>query len=252
MSEARLWEPSTATAWPDSCLAIPGIKEDRTPYLHSHMLGVLSDYRNAGVGRLLKSAQREDALARGIRLIEWSFDPFEAKNAYFNLEMLGAIVRRVRSQSCTASRKSPLHGDLPTDRCIAEWWMLVENRANDSHCRARFPAPAENPRIARDARPRVRAAFCRWISRDRLRTLHAEQSGDTDLFVIAMAIQIEKIILREIAMPLVHFFETSFGRTYAPQDHPGGGRQPEAFPDGARSPAAKILSTTKSGPMRPG
>src|SRR6185503_16742371 len=28
-----------------------------------------------------------------------------------------------------------------------------------------------------------------------------------------MAIQIEKLILREIAMPLVHFFETSFGRT---------------------------------------
>jgi O-succinylbenzoate synthase len=28
-----------------------------------------------------------------------------------------------------------------------------------------------------------------------------------------MAFQIDKIVLREIAMPLVHFFETSFGRT---------------------------------------
>src|ERR1019366_7822161 len=75
-------------------LAIPGIKKDTgITYLHSHMLGVLSDYRDSGVGRMLKAAQREDALARGISLIEWSFDPFEAKNAYFNLELLGAIVR---------------------------------------------------------------------------------------------------------------------------------------------------------------
>src|SRR5690348_4439202 len=57
-------------------LAIPGIKKDTgTPYLHSHMLGVLKDFRDAGVGRLLKSAQREDALTRGIPLIEWTFDP---------------------------------------------------------------------------------------------------------------------------------------------------------------------------------
>jgi len=104
-------------------LAIPGIKKDTgTPYLHSHMLGVLSDYRDAGVGRMLKSAQREDALARGISLIEWSFDPFEAKNAYFNLEVLGAIVRTYvpNMYGITAS---PLHADLPTDRCIAEWWI---------------------------------------------------------------------------------------------------------------------------------
>lgn len=109
-------------------LAIPGIKNDSgTPYLHSHMLGVLSDYRNAGVGRLLKSAQREDALARGIPLIEWSFDPFEAKNAYFNLEVLGAIVRTYIPNMYGIST-SPLHGDLPTDRCIAEWW-IAETRA---------------------------------------------------------------------------------------------------------------------------
>jgi hypothetical protein len=102
-------------------LAIPGIKKDTgMPYLHSHMLGVLPHYRDAGVGRMLKMAQREDALSRGISLIEWSFDPFEAKNAYFNLEVLGAIVRTYTPNmyGITASR---LHGDLPTDRCIAEW-----------------------------------------------------------------------------------------------------------------------------------
>src|ERR1051326_4556989 len=104
-------------------LAIPGVKKDTgMRYLHSHMLGVLHDYRDAGAGRMLKLAQREDALARGIPLVEWSFDPFEVKNAYFNLERLGAVVRRyVRNMyGITAS---PLHGDLPTDRCMAEWWI---------------------------------------------------------------------------------------------------------------------------------
>ena len=64
------------------------------PYLHSHMLGVLPDYRDAGIGRRLKLRQREEALARGIELIEWTFDPLELKNAFFNIERLGAIVRR--------------------------------------------------------------------------------------------------------------------------------------------------------------
>jgi predicted GNAT superfamily acetyltransferase len=104
------------------CLGIPGIKPGNTPYIHSHMMGVLSEYRNTGVGRRLKLRQREDALARGIPLIEWTFDPLELKNAFFNIERLGAIVRRysVNQYGITGS---PLHGGLPTDRCYAEWWV---------------------------------------------------------------------------------------------------------------------------------
>src|SRR5215510_9398187 len=51
------------------CFAIPGMKPNGRPYLHSHMLGVLADYRNSGVGRMLKLKQRDDGLARGIELI---------------------------------------------------------------------------------------------------------------------------------------------------------------------------------------
>ncbi len=110
------------------CLAIPGLKARGKSYLHSHMLGVLRDYRDSGVGRRLKLAQRDEALARGIDLIEWTFDPLEIKNAFFNVERLGAIVRRyVYNQYGTTS--SPLHGGLPTDRCIAEWW-IASPRAN--------------------------------------------------------------------------------------------------------------------------
>jgi len=104
------------------CLAIPGLKGGGKYYLHSHMLGVLPEYRNAGAGRMLKLAQRQEALGRGIELIEWTFDPLEIKNAYFNMERLGAVVRRyVLNQYGTTS--SHLHGGLPTDRCVAEWWI---------------------------------------------------------------------------------------------------------------------------------
>jgi len=107
------------------CLASPGLKPGAKGYLHSHMLGVLPEYNNRGAGRLMKLAQREDALERRIELIEWTFDPLELKNAYFNIEKLGAIIRRyVPNQYGMTS--SFLHGGLPTDRCTAEWWIDSE------------------------------------------------------------------------------------------------------------------------------
>ena len=104
------------------CLVIPGLKAGGKSYLHSHMLGVLPEYRDAHVGRRLKLTQREEALERGIELIEWTFDPLEIKNAFFNMERLGAIVRRY-VQNQYGMTTSHLHGGLPTDRCIAEWWI---------------------------------------------------------------------------------------------------------------------------------
>jgi predicted GNAT superfamily acetyltransferase len=107
------------------CLAIPGLKPGGGYYLHSHMLGVLSEYRNHGVGRMLKLAQRDEALSRSIHLVEWTFDPLELKNAYFNIERLGAIVRRYVPNQYGITT-SALHGGLPTDRCVAEWWIDSE------------------------------------------------------------------------------------------------------------------------------
>src|SRR5215471_13217835 len=60
-------------------LSVPGLR-NRAPYLHSHMTGVLPEYRDRGVGRMLKLVQREEALSRDIRLIEWTFDPLEVRN----------------------------------------------------------------------------------------------------------------------------------------------------------------------------
>ena len=97
-------------------------------YLHSHMVGVVEEYQNRGVGRLLKLAQREDALRRGIGLIEWTFDPLQLKNAHFNIERLGAIVRRYLP-NLYGRTSSPLHAGLPTDRLVAEWWVRSQQVA---------------------------------------------------------------------------------------------------------------------------
>ena len=102
-------------------MSIPGLRNGHA-YLHSHMLAVRASYRNRGLGRQLKIFQREDALARGIDLIEWTFDPLEIKNAYLNLERLGAIVRRY-SVNQYGLTSSPLQGGLPSDRLYAEWWL---------------------------------------------------------------------------------------------------------------------------------
>jgi predicted GNAT superfamily acetyltransferase len=77
------------------------------------------------VGRRLKLAQREEALGRGIELMEWTFDPLEIKNSHLNFARLGAITRRYKRNFYGAS-SSPLHGGLPTDRIVAEWWLKSE------------------------------------------------------------------------------------------------------------------------------
>jgi predicted GNAT superfamily acetyltransferase len=138
------------------CFAIPGIKPTGRSYLHSHMLGVLPEYRNAGIGRSLKLRQREEALARGIELIEWTFDPMELKNAFLNIEKLGAIVRRY-NQNQYGYTASPLHGGLPTDRCYAEWWIdtprvrqILAGEPHPSNPVERISYPTDIARVRRD------------------------------------------------------------------------------------------------------
>lgn len=102
-------------------LAIPGYRNGHA-YFHSHMLAVDPAYRDHGLGRRMKLAQREDMLRRGVDLMEWTFDPLEIKNAHLNFERLGAIVRRYVPNQY-GSVNSALQGGLPTDRLIAEWWV---------------------------------------------------------------------------------------------------------------------------------
>jgi predicted GNAT superfamily acetyltransferase len=109
-------------------MSLPGAKAGNAgpvPYLHSHMLAVKSEYRNAGIGRRLKLYQRDEALSRGISLMEWTFDPLEIKNAFLNIHKLGVIVKSYTPNFYGVS-SSRLQGGLPTDRLHAEWWMESE------------------------------------------------------------------------------------------------------------------------------
>jgi predicted GNAT superfamily acetyltransferase len=88
----------------------------------SHMLGVHADYRGAGLGRALKLAQRERVLALGLDLIEWTYDPLQALNAHLNFVTLGTIVEDYE-ENVYGESTSPLHGGLPTDRFVCQWWI---------------------------------------------------------------------------------------------------------------------------------
>ena len=137
-------------------LAFAAVREGRN-YLHSHMVAVLESHQNRGVGRLLKLAQRDDALARGFDLIEWTFDPLQLKNAYFNLARLGAMARHYLP-NLYGRTSSPLHAQLPTDRLVAEWWVrsprvqnvLAGRRQPASSIRSRVRVPANVQEICRD------------------------------------------------------------------------------------------------------
>jgi predicted GNAT superfamily acetyltransferase len=102
-------------------MSMPGVRAGQA-YLHSHMLAVLPEYRNSGIGRKLKLAQREEALERGITKMEWTFDPLEIKNAYLNIVRLGAIVHSY-TPNFYGVFSSRLQAGLPTDRLHAEWFM---------------------------------------------------------------------------------------------------------------------------------
>jgi predicted GNAT superfamily acetyltransferase len=103
--------------------SLPGIK-DRKPTQWSHMLGVLDEYRKGGTGYQLKILQRDRALAMGLDLIEWTYDPMQAANAHLNFAKLGVIVEHYE-ENVYGESASPLHQGNPTDRFIAEWWIRL-------------------------------------------------------------------------------------------------------------------------------
>ena len=134
-------------------LSVPGTRTGHV-YLHSHMLAVRKDQRNGGLGRSLKLMQREDALVRGIELIEWTFDPLEIKNAYLNIEKLGAIARRYNINQYGIT-SSPLQGGLPSDRLIAEWWLKSKRVET-------LVTTGKNPEVAVESSIEVPAQIYDW------------------------------------------------------------------------------------------
>jgi predicted GNAT superfamily acetyltransferase len=159
-------------------LAVAGWRESK-PYLHSHHTGIHQDFRNLGIGRKLKLFQREEALARGIRLVEWTFDPLELRNAHFNFNCLGAISRRYLPNLYGVTT-SPLHRGLATDRLLAEWHLDsrrvvatiggIAPELVDAPATIELPGALEqwkqtDPAQLESVQTHVRAEFGKWFAR---------------------------------------------------------------------------------------
>jgi predicted GNAT superfamily acetyltransferase len=93
---------------------------------YSHMMAVAKDYQNRGVGSRLKWAQRARALEEGRRFIRWTWDPMQSRNAHFNLNRLGVVVR-LYAENYYGTDYSTVTGEfgaplgLDSDRLVAEW-----------------------------------------------------------------------------------------------------------------------------------
>jgi len=98
---------------------LPGIEAGERVHW-SDMLAVSPELRDRGLGERLKRWQREAVLARGFRVMRWTFDPLESRNAWLNLSRLGAICREY-VRDMYADMESPLHAGIGTDRLVVRW-----------------------------------------------------------------------------------------------------------------------------------
>lgn len=123
----------------------------RVPSHWSHMLGVDPSLRGSGLGADLKLAQRDAVLDLGLDLIEWTFDPLQSINAHLNFAKLGAVAEEY-VENIYGESTSTLHGGLPTDRFICQWWIRrphVVRRIAPAALRAIDKAAAEAPLVNR-------------------------------------------------------------------------------------------------------
>jgi predicted GNAT superfamily acetyltransferase len=127
-------------------LSVPAfLRAERAFY--SHMTGVRAEYQSHGVGAKLKWAQRVRALSEGVKYIKWTFEPVKARNGYFNLEKLGAIVceyqRNFYGTDYAVSPESGRQIGLQSDRLFAEWHLesakVTALAAGDKYVETRTP-----------------------------------------------------------------------------------------------------------------
>lgn len=107
-------------------LTVPGFRGQERIF-YSHMTAVAANFQGYGIGAKLKWAQRERALAEGVKYIKWTFQPVQARNAFFNLERLGAEIRKYAANFYgTDYPAANLTLGLDSDRLIAGWNLESE------------------------------------------------------------------------------------------------------------------------------
>ncbi len=110
-------------------LAFPSLEQGKAGF-HSHLLAVRASHRGRTLGYDLKLAQRQHALALGVKEITWTFDPLRSRNAHLNFQRLGVISDSYRIDFYGPQTSSPFHRN-GTDRLWVRWHLAdarVEER----------------------------------------------------------------------------------------------------------------------------
>ncbi|MCU0238979.1 MAG: GNAT family N-acetyltransferase [Pyrinomonadaceae bacterium] len=110
-------------------LSVPAFLRGEKAF-YSHMTAVSQEFQSYGIGGKLKWSQRERALAEGVKFIKWTFQPVQARNAFFNLEKLGATIKHYEpnfygTDYSTSNAQDGKIG-LDSDRLFAEWNLESE------------------------------------------------------------------------------------------------------------------------------
>lgn len=128
-------------------LSIPAFFRGERAF-YSHMAAVDTDFQGLGIGSRLKWEQRQRALEAGVKFIKWTFQPVKARNAFFNLEKLGAVVTEYRqdfygTDYAVSPAETPGLG-IESDRLFAEWHLDSEEVESLSY--ANVSAKTARPR----------------------------------------------------------------------------------------------------------
>jgi len=108
-------------------LSLPMFRENMERAFYSHMTAVDAEFQSLGIGARLKWAQRERSLAVGVKYIKWTFQPVLARNAFFNLERLGATISEYKPNfygtGAEANEKKKQVEEVDSDRLFADWFL---------------------------------------------------------------------------------------------------------------------------------
>lgn len=201
--------------------SFPGLTANGGCKQCSVLMAVDPAFQSSGTGYRLKLAQRDAALAQGLDLITWTFDPLISRNAYLNLAKLGCISSEY-IENCYGMPERGLNAGLATDRLAVEWWIR---------------SPRVERRLRGDGAP-VRGTLINQVVPHPRSGLPANGSYDLDLSEPVLRIEIPGDIgaIKQADMELArawrydlrHLFRTYFSRGYrvtgferAGASHPG-------------------------------
>lgn len=124
--------------------------------LHSHITGVLPTLQNSGLGTAMKNHQKQWALDAGLTAITWTFDPLVRRNAWFNIERLGAQAVEFHI-NFYGPLNDDINGDDETDRLLARWDIRTERVRRDAANSIVLETPEDIVQLRRSDQAAARA-----------------------------------------------------------------------------------------------